>query len=133
MCSALRYQRLDCLGQLHEHINYSWLCLYCFVTREQRHSTASIEQFDPTILNIAPSTARISDKSTIACLRTLFLGEERLTSRYSNRYSRLSDTRFRLNQGRNTSLDPYQGAWQGFQSIPSSEVVLRSSATEGTS
>ena len=59
---------------------------YICIRSEQERSDdlgASIKRLNPTFLNITLSAAIVLDDSTIASLRTLILGGERLTSEYS--------------------------------------------------
>ena len=69
-------------------------CL-CIPSEQERSDdlAASIKRFNLTILDITPSAATVLDDSTIASLRTLILGGERLTSEYAKRWSRLVDIR----------------------------------------
>ena len=112
VCSALRYQR-QAHGYTSDARAYDigsyafdsvWVnfmstftiggCL-CIPSERERSDdlAASIKRFNSTILDITPSAATVLDDSTIASLRTLILGGERLTSEYAKRWSRLVDVR----------------------------------------
>ena len=112
VCSALRYQRqahgYTSDARVYDFGSYAfdsvWVnfmstftiggCL-CIPSEQERSDdlAASIKRFNPTILDITPSAATVLDDSTIASLRTLILGGERLTSEYAKRWSRLVDIR----------------------------------------
>ncbi|PMD51740.1 AMP-dependent synthetase and ligase [Hyaloscypha bicolor E] len=112
VCSALRYQRqahgYTSDARVYDFGSYAfdsvWVnfmsaftiggCL-CIPSERERSDdlAASIKRFNPTILDITPSAATVLDDSTIASLRTLILGGERLTSEYAKRWSRLVDVK----------------------------------------
>ncbi|KAF2468358.1 acetyl-CoA synthetase-like protein [Lindgomyces ingoldianus] len=112
VCSALRYQRqahgYTSDARVYDFGSYAfdsvWVnfmstftiggCL-CIPSERERSDdlAASIKRFNPTILDVTPSAATVLDDSTIASLRTLILGGERLTSEYAERWSRLVDIR----------------------------------------
>ncbi|KAI4273878.1 MAG: hypothetical protein LQ337_004329 [Flavoplaca oasis] len=112
VCSVLRYQKqaygYTSDARVYDFGSYAfdsvWVsfmstftiggCL-CIPSERERSDdlAASIKRFNPTILDITPSAATVLDDSTIASLRTLILGGEKLTSEYAKRWSRLVDVR----------------------------------------